>query len=153
MNMKGILNVTFGTVLNSFWSKLTFFVSGVTAFLITYFTELAIDHATLFLAIVAATLLDGIFGILAGIKREGFKTRKALSVLKTLVSWIFIAAALITIEHGVPGMIWLSDTVLVPYIIVQVVSALKNAAVCGYIEIPRISEFLDNIDTHKKLDK
>ncbi len=39
-------------------------------------------------AVVGVMFLDGIFGIIAGTKREGFKTHKALSVLRNTFVWI-----------------------------------------------------------------
>ena len=64
----------------------------VCAFLGTYFLELTADNFEQFLAIVSVVLLDGFFGVWAGTKKEGFQTRKALKVLKTLVGWVVILA-------------------------------------------------------------
>ena len=56
-------------------------IVGVTSFctyLCTYFLNLSMDNMEQYLAVAAVLWLDGIFGIWAGIKREGFKTYKAL---------------------------------------------------------------------------
>ena len=61
--------------------------SAVLSFIGSYFLDLTLDNADQFLSIACVVLLDGVFGIMAGIKREGFKTYKALSVLRTVVIW------------------------------------------------------------------
>ena len=53
-------------------------------FFCSYFMELTMANAEQFLAVAAVLLLDGFFGVIAGTKREGFKTFKALKVLKSL---------------------------------------------------------------------
>ena len=78
------------------------------SFLFSYFMELTLGNAEQFLGIACVVLLDGFFGIIAGIKREGFKTFKALSVLRTLgILWI-ILGAILSVEKGFTGDGWMS---------------------------------------------
>ena len=93
--------------------------------------------------------MDGFFGIIAGTKREGFKTYKAVRILKTLTAWIITLTALIMVEAGFKGTSWLSETILIPLIVFQVISALKNAAQAGFIKNEALTEILDKIDKHK----
>ena len=65
------------------------------SFICSYFMELTLDNADQFLAVACVVLLDGFFGVIAGIKREGFKTFKALSVLRTLGTWWIILGAIL----------------------------------------------------------
>jgi len=111
--------------------------------------NLTINHSEQYLAVVAVALLDGFFGIIAGIKREGFKTYKALKVLQTIVVWIIFLTTLLIIEQGYPGTEWLSETIIFPFIFFQVVSALKNATMAGFIETKLLTQILDKIDLHK----
>jgi phage-related holin len=60
---------------------------------------------------------------------------------------------LLVIEKGFPGTGWLSETILLPFIIFQLVSALKNASMLGLIEGKVLLEILDKIDLHKGLRK
>ena len=53
------------------------------SFIGAYFYDITFNNAESFLAVIAVVLLDGLFGIIAGSKREGFKTYKALKVLRT----------------------------------------------------------------------
>ena len=119
------------------------------SFLCTYLMDLTINHSEQYLAVVAVALLDGFFGIIAGIKREGFKTYKALKVLQTIVVWIIFLTTLLIIEQGYPGTEWLSETIVFPFIFFQIVSALKNATMAGFIEAKLLTQILDKIDLHK----
>lgn len=124
-------------------------VGAVVAFICSYFFKLTMENAEQYLAVVALIFMDGFFGIIAGTKREGFKTFKALKVLQTLFTWIFILTVLLMIEKGITGTEWISETVLIPFIIFQVTSVLKNAARSGYIQNDTLLQILKNIDKHK----
>ena len=107
------------------------------------------DNANQYLAIVAVIFMDGFFGIIAGIRREGFKTYKAIKVLKTLVAWIITLTVLLMVEQGFKGTGWLSETILIPLIVFQVISSLKNAADAGFIKNELLTQILKKIDQHK----
>ena len=123
--------------------------STVLAFICTYFFNMAMANSEQYLALVGVVMTDGFFGVIAGIKREGFKTYKALKVLQTMVVWIIFLTTLLFIEKGFPGTGWLSETILLPFIIFQIVSALKNASMAGLIDGKLLVEILDKIDLHK----
>jgi hypothetical protein len=119
------------------------------SFICTYFLNLTIHNADQYLALVAVVMLDGFFGVIAGCKREGFKTYKALKVLQTLVIWIMFLSTLLIVEQGYPGTSWLSETILFPFLFFQIISALKNASMSGFIEAQLLTNILDKIDLHK----
>lgn len=123
--------------------------STATAFICSYFFNLAMDNAEQYLAIAAVIFMDGFFGIIAGTKREGFKTYKAVRVLKTFVAWVITLTALLMVEAGFKGTDWLSETILIPLIIFQIISALKNASNAGFIEKGILAKILKRIDKHK----
>jgi len=118
-------------------------------FTCSYFLELTMEFAEQYLAVVAVMLLDGFFGVIKGIKTEGFQTRKAIKVLKTLFTWILILTGILMIEKGFPGTWWLSETIITPFIVFQLMSALKNASLAGFIQNELLNEILDRIDNHK----
>lgn len=128
-------------------------ISTTCAFLCSYFLGLAMDNAEQFLSIACVVLLDGFFGVIAGIKREGFRTYKAIKVLRTLVLWWIILGVLLTIEIGFAGTSWLSETVIVPFLIFQIISALKNASLSGWIKADLLTKILKKIDQHKETPK
>jgi len=120
------------------------------AFVCSYFFNLAMENSDQYLAVVAVIFMDGFFGVIAGTKREGFKTYKAVRILKTLVAWIVTLTALIIVEAGFKGTSWLSETILIPLIVFQVISALKNAEQAGFIKNEALTTILDKIDKHKE---
>ena len=123
------------------------------SFLCSYFLELTMSNAEQYLGLIAIIFIDGFFGIAAGIKREGFQTRKAVRVLKRVVGWIMFLTVILMVEKGFVGTAWLSETVIVPFIILQLISALKNASMAGFIKAEELNKILDRIDNHKGLRK
>lgn len=125
----------------------------VCAFVGSYFLKLTADNAEQYLAVVAVVFIDGFFGVWAGTKLEGFKTNKALSVLKTLLVWVFMLTGILMIEKGFQGTFWLSETICAPFILFQLISALKNAARAGLIKNELLQVILEKIDQHKVNEK
>ena len=124
-------------------------VTTVCAFLGTYFLNLTADNAEQYLAIVAVVFVDGFFGVWAGTKKIGFQTRKAVKVLQTLFAWVMILSAILMVEKGFEGTFWLSETFCAPFIVFQLISALKNAHTVGVINNSVLSQILEKIDQHK----
>jgi hypothetical protein len=53
------------------------------------------------------------------------------------------------VEKGFPGTGWLSETIIMPFIVFQIMSALKNASLAGFIQNDLLNTILDKIDKHK----
>ena len=115
----------------------------------SYFLELTMGNFEQYLALIAVVFVDGFFGIIAGIKREGFKTFKAVKVLQRAITWVVMLTVILMVEKGFAGTGWLSETIIVPFILLQLVSALKNASMSGYIKMGDLNKILDRIDPHK----
>jgi phage-related holin len=127
----------------------TYTVSTMITFIGTYFFNLAMTNSDQYLALVAVVMADGFFGVISGTKREGFQTRKAIKVLRTLVTWVLLLTVLLMVEKGFKGTSWLSETILVPFIVFQLMSALKNASMAGFIKMEALNAILDKFDNHK----
>lgn len=130
-------------------SALLLSITSTATFICTYFFNMTIDNAEQYLGLISVVFLDGFFGIIAGIKREGFQTCKALKVLRTAAIWITILTVLLAVEKGFAGTGWLSETILIPFIIFQLMSALKNASMAGLIKAEILNDILDRFDKHK----
>ena len=128
-------------------------VSTTMSFICSYFLELYMGNAEQYLALIAIVFIDGFFGIAAGIKREGFQTRKAVRVLKRVIAWVLFLTVILMVERGFAGTSWLSETVIVPFIVLQLISALKNASMAGFIKAEELNKILDRIDNHKGIRK
>lgn len=130
---------------------LTILLTGTTllSFILSYAYGLTIDNITQFLAVAVVIMTDGFFGIIAGIKREGFKTFKAFKILKTLGVWWIILGTILAIEKGFIGAGWMSETIMIPFLLFEIISILKNASMAGFIKIDLVNVILNKIDNHK----
>lgn len=124
-------------------------VSATLTFICSYFWDLTMSNYEQYLAIVGVLFLDGIFGMIAGTKKEGFKTFRALQVLRSVVVWVTFLTVILMVEQGFTGSAWLSEVVIIPFIVFQLISALKNASMAGYIKAGLLNDILDRIDNHK----
>ena len=124
-------------------------ISMTIGFVCSYFMEITMQNAEQYLAITALIFADGFFGVIAGVKREGFKTYKAVKILKNLLFWIIFLTVILGIEANFSGTFWLSETIITPLIIFQLISALKNASMAGFVKIDELNKILDKIDKHK----
>lgn len=118
-------------------------------FICSYFMDLTMQNAEQYLAVATLVFADGFFGIIAGIKREGFKTYKAIKILRTLLFWVVMLTLILVIEKSIPGAGWLSETMLMPLVIFQLISTVKNASMAGFIKADVVNKILDTIDKHK----
>jgi hypothetical protein len=141
--------ITIGDIVISKFQSILIVITTSLSFILSYFLELTVDNYQQYFAVVGVVLLDGLFGVLAGIKREGFLTFKALKILRTGVTWVIILTVLLSVELGIEGTFWLSETIMIPFILFQVISALKNASMAGYIDSGLLNTILDKIDKHK----
>ena len=124
-------------------------IASFCTYMCTYLFNLSMENMEQYLAVVAVLWLDGIFGIWAGIKREGFKTYKALKITRNTFVWLAILTVILMVEKGFAGTAWLSEVVVVPFMILQLISALKNASMAGLIKMEHLNKILDRIDKHK----
>jgi len=124
-------------------------IASFCTYMCTYLFNLSMENMEQYLAVVAVLWLDGIFGIWAGIKREGFKTYKALKITRSTFVWLAILTVILMVEKGFTGTAWLSEVVIVPFMILQLISALKNASMAGLIKVEELNKILDRIDKHK----
>ena len=137
--------------------KTTQFIIALTSmslgFICSYFMELTMQNAEQYLAVATLVFADGFFGIIAVIKREGFKTYKAIKILRTLIFWVIMLTLILVIEKSIPGAGWLSETILMPLVVFQLISTVKNASMAGFIKADVLNKILDSIDKHKGIRK
>lgn len=119
------------------------------AFMGTYFFNLTANNLEQYLSVALVVFADGFFGIWAGIKREGFKTYKAIKIIKSLILWEIMLTLVLSIEVGFQGTSWLSETIITPFLVFQLISILKNASMAGFLNNELLNKILDKIDKHK----
>ena len=128
--------------------KVVLLSSAALGFVCDHILNITMTYNEQFLSVGFVVLLDGFFGILAGVKREGFKTFKALRVLRNLFIWWLIIFVVLSIEVSFK-VSWLSETIVLPFMVFQIMSALKNASMAGFIKMELLNNILDKIDNHK----
>lgn len=128
---------------------ITLSVTTVLAFMGTYFMTLTADNIYQYLSVGFVIFTDGFFGVWAGVKREGFQTCKAIKVLKTFGFWVVMLSAILTIEKGFTGTSWLSETIMAPFLVFQLISILKNASMVGIVQNELLTQILDKLDKYK----
>ena len=133
-------------------TKFSLFIASISsgvAYILSYIFDVTSNNSEQYLAVIAVMFMDGFFGICAGVKKEGFKTCKALQILKNIFTWIIILTVTLMVEKGFSGTSWLSEVIITPFLIFQIISALKNASMAGFIKGKLLNEILDRIDKHK----
>jgi len=120
------------------------------SFIGSYFLGITVENSKEYIALGLVIFVDGFFGIWAGCIREGFKTYKAIKVLKTFIFWTILLTTLLAVEKSYMEVSWLSQTVLIPFLVFQIVSILKNATMAGFVKRDFLQDMLKNIDKHKE---
>ena len=127
----------------------TLTLTTICAFIGSYFMELTADNIEQYLSVALVIFADGFFGVWAGTKKEGFQTFKALKVLKTFGFWVILLSVILSIEKGFDGTSWLSETIMAPFLVFQLISILKNASMVGVVHNELLVQILDKLDKHK----
>ena len=127
----------------------TLTLTTICAFIGSYFMELTAENIEQYLSVALVIFADGFFGVWAGIKREGFITNKAIKVLKTFGFWVVLLSVILSIEKGFSGTSWLSETIMAPFLVFQLISILKNASMVGVVHNELLVQILDKLDKHK----
>jgi len=130
-------------------SHLIALLTAAVSFVLSYIFEIFMGNVEQYMGIISVVFVDGFFGVCAGIKREGFKTYKAIKILKTAFAWVIILSAILMVEKGFVGAGWLSETIIIPFMVFELISALKNASMSGFIKVEILNKILDKIDSHK----
>lgn len=120
------------------------------AFLLATFKLLYFDNIFIFLSITAVVLLDWLLGTILALKNKCFETRKALKVVYYLPIYYTIAAVVLLIEKAHASAFWLSEAVIMPILIFQLISILKNASNLKVLPGKLLNTILNNIDAYKK---
>lgn len=112
--------------------------------------SMIIDAQDQFLAILLVVLMDAFFGIAKSFKLGNFETRRTFKAVYRLVGFWALLATVLTIEKGFPFASFLSEGILLPILLFQLISTLKNMQLVGLISNSQLMNILKNIDKHKE---
>ena len=121
----------------------------VIAGIISALSGLMLDNYLQFVAVVAVIFGDSLFGIWAAIKERKFETKRALKVFYYLVGYNVLLAIILVVEKAYPVAFFLSEAVILPLLLFQFMSMLKNASRAGIISSKLLDKILKNIDAYK----
>jgi phage-related holin len=118
---------------------------------ITEITGLFIAEIYQFIAILLVVLLDSSLAMVRAYKIGNFQTNKAfIFIVKLVVFWALLATVLV-IEKGFPFASFFSEAILLPIIVFQIISIVKNLHLLGFISGSLADKILKNIDNHKEI--
>ena len=103
-----------------------------------------------FIAITAVVLLDLCFGVVKALRFGNYKTKKAFKSVFILVAFWSLLAVVLLIEKAYPFMTFLSEMILLPIILFQLISILKSMQILELINNETLKNILSNIDKHKE---
>lgn len=114
-----------------------------------YFKLLVLGNPNAFEAITWVVVIDFICGILVALKNDKFETQKALKVVYYFTAYFALLGLVLKVEEGFPSAFWLSEAVIMPILVFQVVSVLKNLSILGIINNTLLNTILEKVDQHK----
>ncbi|MDB0602372.1 phage holin family protein [Tenacibaculum maritimum] len=106
-----------------------------------------------FISIAAVVILDLLFGVVKALKLKNFETKKTFKAVFMLVAFWGLLATVLTIEKGFPFASFLSEAILLPILVFQLISILKNMQLVGLINNTTLTKILSNIDRHKEINQ
>jgi len=152
-----ILGMTHLRTLNEF-----IFNSIVTLFslIFGYFNSMFLEKTDLFIAVLLVVCFDNILGQIIAIKIKKYnkrlkkwgtswETQKALKGVYYIVGYSAIVAVVLSIQKGFPAAGFLDEAVVLPILIFQLISILKNASILKFIPQGLLLQLLENIDNYK----
>ncbi len=111
--------------------------------------QLFLNEKWQFIAIVAVVGLDLVFGVAKALYNREYETKKAFKSVWLLCGYTGLLATVLLIEKGFTFASFLSEAVLLPIIVFQVISIIKNMNLLGLISSEMLTRMLSKIDTYK----
>ena len=103
-----------------------------------------------FISIFLVVILDLIFGAAKAFNQKNFKTSKSMKSVFMLVAFWSLLSVVLVIEMTYEYMSFLSEAILLPIILLEIISILKNMHVLGLLTGEALGRILKNIDKHKE---
>lgn len=125
-----------------------------------YFNSMFLEKYDLFIAVLIIISVDNILGQIIAFKTPKFnkrlkkmgtawETQKALKGAYYLIGYSAIVAVVLSIQKGFLAASFLDEAVILPILLFQLVSILKNASLLGLIPQGLLLKLLENIDNYK----
>lgn len=117
-----------------------------------YFKLLVLGNPNAFEAITWVVVIDFVCGILVALKNDKFETQKALKVVYYFTAYFALLGLVLKVEEGFPSAFWLSEAIIMPILVFQIISVLKNLTILGIINNTLLNNILEKVDKHKDIN-
>ena len=114
-----------------------------------YFKILVMDNLVMFQNVALIIIADFICGVSVSIMKDNFQTKKALKVIWYFATYESLLALVLTTEKAYPSAFWLSECIMMPLMLFQLISVIKNLHILGLIPSSQLTYILSKIDKHK----
>lgn len=114
-----------------------------------WITHWIYDPYTTYLAIVGLIFADHVTGMAIAWKHDKFETRKALRVFWTICSHTGLLMFATTIARDNQTLFWLDEGLVIPIVLVNLLSLLKNLALLGFVKHEVAGLLYRKIDAYK----
>ena len=135
---------------NNYYGIVIKVLVGFISAMLGYMEVIIFENIDMFRAISFVVFIDFIFGVAKAIKFGRWKVARAMKVVYYLFSYWTILFVVLQIEKATTSAFWISEAIFLPIIIFQMVSALKNASLVGFIPQGLLLQLLQSIDKHKE---
>jgi phage-related holin len=119
------------------------------SFISAYYGKIVLDNIDLFMAIASVVIIDWLAGTALALKKGTWETQKALKIIYYLAAYWLILAMVLSVEKGFASAFWLSEAIIMPIMVFQTISILKNCSLVGLIPKGLLLEILEKIDGYK----
>lgn len=125
-------------------------IIAIAIFILSYAKVIVTDNINMFMAILFVVAFDWIIGVALAVKSRNFETRKAIKIVWYLSSYWLLLFMLLSVEKASPAAFFLSEAVILPILVFQIISSAKNMELLGLIKSETFKAILKNVDKHKE---
>jgi len=101
------------------------------------------------MGVVVVVVADWVMGTILALKNNEWRTKKAIKIVYYIFAYSTILFTVLAVERAHPSAFFLSETIIMPILVFQIISTIKNASLIGFIPQGLLLNILTNIDSYK----
>lgn len=125
-------------------------IIAIAIFLLSYTKVIVTDNINMFMAIWVVVVFDWCIGVALAIKSSNFETRKAMKIVWYLAAYWMLLFMVLSVEKASPAAFFLSEAIILPILVFQIISTAKNIELLGLIKNETFRRIVKNVDNHKE---
>lgn len=122
----------------------------------THVFDIVVESKDAIHSIVLVLLIDWLIGMYKAITtidaktgKSLFRTNKSFKILGYFFAYISLIVLTSSVEKNFNYASWITEAVMIPIIVGQIVSIAKNLSIIGFITNKTLSDILNKIDGYK----